>query len=195
MNKTIATYDKHFEDYRKEVQDFWLHFPQETISAFVSRLQGKKVLDIGSGPGDDAQILKKNNLEVICVDGSLSMVNKTKELGFESYQKYFREIDFPDGSFDGIWAYTSLLHVSSEEASEVVGKIYQMLKSGGVFLIGMIEGEFEGDKESWEQSERYFKFYTEKELTDMVSHWGFKRVYQERYKPHSKTYLAQVYLK
>lgn len=195
MNKTISAYEEHSEDYRKEVQDFWLNFPAETITAFASRMSGKKVLNIGSGPGDDAKILRKNGLEVICIDAALSMVNETKELGFESYQKDFRNIDFQNESFDGVWAYTSLLHVPSEEADVVINKIYQILKPGGVFLIGMIEGEFEGDKESWEQSERYFKYYTEKELTDMVEKHGLKKVYQDRYKPNLKTYLSQIYSK
>ncbi|RJQ29091.1 class I SAM-dependent methyltransferase [Candidatus Parcubacteria bacterium] len=168
-----------------------------------AELKDKKIILVNHGKSDlyinTVRISNSKTLiplqKNIFVNSQLDITNYVEDIISEEYQKDFREIDFPNESFDGVWAYTSLLHVSSEEASEVVNKIYHTLKPGGVFLIGMMEGEFEGDKESWEQSERYFKFYTEKELTDMVSRWGFNMVYQERYKPHSKTYLAQVYLK
>lgn len=194
-SSTISTYNKFHEVYDQETVEFWDNFPKDTIKEFVSRLNGKKILDLGSGPGRDAMLLKAEELEVICLDASSEMVKRTKDLGFESVLADMRKLDFPEKSFDGVWAFTSLLHISKDEASKVISKIYKLLKPNGVFLVGMIEGEFEGDveQESMPGAKRYFRFYSERELRELMEGKGFKFEYQGKYTPHSKTYLNQVY--
>jgi ubiquinone/menaquinone biosynthesis C-methylase UbiE len=102
-----------------------------------------------------------------------------------------------DNSFDGVWAYTSLLHISKEEISEVIAKINLTLKPNGIFLIGMIEGDFEGEvgKENMPGEKRYFKFYEREKLKKIISEVGFKLIYEEDYQPHLKVYLNQIYIK
>jgi SAM-dependent methyltransferase len=197
MNTTVQAYENKSQVYHDEVEEFWRDFPQSTVDDFVKKLKGKKVLDLGSGSGRDAVILRDKGLEVVCLDAAAAMVKMTSDLGFESIQIDFEHMQFPDDDFDGVWAYTSLLHVKKEEAQRTISKIHKFLKPEGVFLIGMIEGEFEGDleREGWEGANRYFRFYSDNELTEMVTAVGFKKVFEERYKPHSKTYLSQVYLK
>lgn len=195
VSSTIKTYNKYHQVYNKETKDFWDNFPVTVINSFVNHLKGKKVLDLGSGPGRGALLLKKAGLEVICLDASKEMVKRTRKLGFRSILADFREIPFPENTFDGVWAYTSLLHVSKKEAMEVIRKIKFLLKPRGIFLIGMIEGEFEGDieRDSMPGIKRHFSFYSEDELRRMVESCGFKFEYQEKYIPHSKTYLNQIY--
>jgi len=197
MNKTIRAYEIKSQVYHNETEEFWRNFPTSTVGAFVNRLKGKKILDLGSGSGRDAVILRDKGLEVMCLDAAEAMVKMTSDLGLKSIQTDFEHMQFPDNNFDGVWAYTSLLHVKKDEAQRTIGKIHNYLKPQGVFLIGMIEGEFKGDlvREGWEGANRYFRFYPEKELTETVTAAGFKKVFEERYKPHSKTYLSQVYLK
>ncbi len=40
-------------------------------------------------------------------------------------------MNFFDKEFDGIWVCASLLHVSQEKLSEILGKIRASLKDGG----------------------------------------------------------------
>lgn len=194
-NTTVLTYNKYHEVYDQETVEFWENFPKDTIKEFVSRLKGKKILDLGSGPGRDALLLRNEGLDVICLDASSKMVRRTKKLGFESVLADMRKLDFPEKSFDGAWAFTSLLHISKEEAGKVILKIHELLRPNGVFLIGMIEGDYEGDveRENMPGAKRYFRFYSESELRELVESNGFKFEYQGKYSPHSKTYLSQVY--
>ncbi len=194
---TIQAYNKHADVYHQETENFWANFPTSIIETFTSQLIGKQVLDVGSGSGRDALILKGEGLEITCIDGSKSMVEKTRKLGFKSYLMDFEAMEFPRESFDGVWAYTSLLHVPKTDAEKVLEKIYQILKPSGVFLIGMIEGDFEGEveREGWQGAKRYFRYYSEEELTRMVTGAGFTLSFQEKYKPSSKTYLSQIYTK
>lgn len=197
MNATIDAYNKHADVYHRETEYFWANFPISIIEAFTSRLAGKQVLDVGSGSGRDALILKDRGLAVVCVDAAKAMVERTRELGFKSYLMGFETMKFPKESFDGVWAYASLLHIPKIEAKRVLIKINQILKPAGVFLIGMIEGNFAGkiERDGWQGADRYFRYYGEKELTKMITDAGFTLTFQERYKPSSKTYLSQIYTK
>lgn len=165
------------------------------LNKFAGKLSGQKILDLGSGPGRDALLLKKLGLEVVCVDLSQEMVKRTTNLGFESIKKDIRRLDFPSQSFDGVWAFTSILHITKQEAKKVIEDINKLLKPGGIFLIGMIEGSFKGNvkRETMPEEERYFRFYSESELKEMIENCGFEFVFQNRYTPHSKTYLSQIY--
>lgn len=194
-NVTVATYNKYHEVYDFETVEFWENFPKETLKEFIKRLKGKKVLDLGSGPGRDAVLLRNSGLEVICLDASFEMIRRTKKLGFESVLADMRKLGFPDKSFDGVWAFTSLLHISKSEVEKVLRKLYELLKPNGVLLIGMIEGNFDGnvERESMPGVKRYFRFYSEQELKGLVESENFKFEYQGKYTPHSKTYLSQVF--
>jgi len=194
---TIKTYDRYYKEYDDEVIEFWDNFPLVIIDEFCKKLKGKRILNLGSGSGRDALILRNKGLEVVCCDASREMVRITKQLGFETIESDFCDLNFKDNSFDGIWAYTSLLHIKKEEAQEILKKIYKFIKPDGIFLIGMIEGVFDGEmeRENMPGEKRYFRFYEENEIKDMVEKVGFKFEFQERYKPRSKTYLNQIYIK
>jgi len=194
---TIQAYNKYGQIYDQEVIEFWDNFPKTTIDEFYKRLNGKRILDLGSGSGRDALILKDRGLEVVCVDASTEMVKTTRQLGFETIESDFNNLKLENNSFDGVWAYTSLLHINKEEVKEVLKEIYKSIKPNGIFLVGLIEGVFEGEveRENMPGEKRYFRYYAEKEIREMVDNVGFKFEFQERYTPHSKTYLAQIYTK
>jgi SAM-dependent methyltransferase len=81
------------------------------------------------------------------------------------------DLKFGDGSFDGVWAYTSLLHVSKEKLSVVLSKISDVLKEDGIFYIGMKEGDFEGliKSEKYGGAKRFFSLYKDEELKRLIS--------------------------
>lgn len=194
-NPTIAAYNKYAHVYDSEVVEFWDNFPKEFLREFVSLLSGKRVLNIGSGTGRDALLLKDLGLEVICVDASKSMVDITKELGFESYLADFSNVDFPTESFDGIWAYTSLIHVPKKDARLAIKKFSTLLKPDGIFAIGVIQGDTAGmvERKTMPGSQRYFKNYTKQELKDMIEPIGFTLKFEVDYQPHNSIYLNQLY--
>lgn len=197
INRTIAAYDKYAEIYDQETIEFWEKFPRSVIAEFIKLLPGKRVLNLGSGPGRDALLLREAGLDVLCVDASAEMVRRTQDLGFESTSSDITALDYPNDEFDGIWAYTSLLHVPTDKMITLLHRTRSWLRIHGVLLIGMIEGEFQGEitQDNMPNMKRYFKYYQESELIELISQAGFELRYQERYQPHRKVYLNQLYIK
>lgn len=193
--RTLATYDRYADIYDQEVVDFWEQFPQDFLDRFLGSLSQKRILNVGSGSGRDALLLRSKGLDVVCVDGSGNMVEMTTALGFESYHKEFSEMDFPAHSFDGIWAYTSLIHVPKHEAKEIIATLRTYLKPEGILAVGVIEGKGEGmvERESMPEGERYFKKYTGGELKEMIEPLGFVMVLEQTYQPHNGVYINQLY--
>jgi SAM-dependent methyltransferase len=194
-NSTIATYDQYAQIYDQEVIDFWANFPEAFIDKYISLLPGKRVLNLGSGSGRDALLLRDRGLEVVCLDASKAMVEITNNLGFESHLATFAELGFPKESFDGIWAYTSLIHIPKDEAKEVIKNIRTLLKPDGVFAIGVIQGETASmvERKTMPGAARYFKNYTSEELKAFIEPLGFTFQYEQNYQPHNSIYVNQLY--
>jgi ubiquinone/menaquinone biosynthesis C-methylase UbiE len=193
---TIDTYNKMSEEYDKETADFWDRFPEEVFKYFIEHCKGKRILDLGSGPGRDALILKEIGFDVICLDASQKMVEICQSKGLQTVQADLMSIPFADKEFDGVWAYTSLLHISKNKIDKALIEIKRVLKDGGVFGLGMIEGEEELYRHSSGVSmPRFFAYYQEKELQDKLYEHGFKMIYFHAFKPRTKRYLNYICIK
>ena len=192
--KTIQTYNLMAKEYDEETTGFWRDFPSQIIDQFSKHLNNKgKVLNIGSGPGRDGLILRQKGLGVICLDASESMIDLCKEKGLESVVGDFNNILFPDREFDGVWAYTSLLHVSKEMVEKSMLEIVRVLKNGGIFGLGLIEGDFNDYRESsGVDKPRWFSFYKKEEVETLLNKFNFEIIYFDEFKPASKKYLNFV---
>ena len=192
---TIATYDRYAETYDTEVIEFWQHFPASFTDAFLAALPGKQVLDLGSGSGRDALLLRDRGLAVTCLDASAAMVAMTTRLGFTSYQADFAHIPFTSASFDGVWAYTSLLHIPAADMQRVLRTLHTLIRPDGALALGMIKGDTAGmvERPSMPDAARYFHYYGREEPQKLVEPAGFVFQSEQDYRPHSKTYLNQLY--
>ncbi len=187
--QTIDTYNQLAKKYDEETFDFWDQFPQTFFDKFFELTKGK-VLDVGSGPGRDGLILKKAGLDVICLDASEAMIKLSSEEGLNSVLGDFNNLPFEDKSFDGVWAYTSLLHVPKSEIGRSLGEISRVLKPGGFFGLGLIDGVVEGYCETKKvDSPRWFSFYIKTEVENLLKQFGFEIVYFEQFKPRTHNYL------
>ena len=187
--KTIDTYNKMAKEYDEETVDFWDKFPRTFIDKFVYFVKGK-ILDIGSGPGRDGLILKEKGLEIICLDASESMVKISTEKGLESVVGDLLDIPFSDESFDGVWAYTSLLHISKNNINKAFVEIRRIMKNNGILGLGLIEGNTEEYKQSSGVSmPRLFSLYSKNEIEDVLKKYGFEILYFEAFKPRGNNYL------
>jgi len=187
--QTITTYNELGKEYDEETKDFWENFPRTVVDAFVTSVRGK-VLDIGSGPGRDGLILKTAGLDVVCLDASEAMVKISREKGLESILGDFNDLPFVDNSFDGVWAYTSLLHVPKARIGRPLREIVRVLKPGGMLGLGLIEGESELYRESSGVGKpRWFSFYTKDEIEKFLARYNFRVEHFETFTPGTKNYL------
>jgi ubiquinone/menaquinone biosynthesis C-methylase UbiE len=186
---TVTTYNKLAREYDEETAGFWELFPKSFVDTFALHAKGK-ILDVGSGPGRDALLLIEKGFDVTCVDASSEMVQLSTERGLTSVVGDFMNLPFDDESFDGVWAYTSLLHVSRNDIGKALKEIYRVMKPQGIFALGLIEGETEEYKESSGVNlPRLFTFYKKEEIEALLKEHGFEIIYFEKIKPRSKEYL------
>lgn len=187
--QTIKTYDQMAEEYDAETTVFWEIIPKTFIKAFQKEITGN-VLDVGSGPGRDALVMQEYGIDVTCLDASESMIKMSQARGLKSIKGDFMNLPFDDQSFQGVWAYTSLLHVPKDQIDKALDEITRVLKPKGIFGLGMIEGDFNGYRESsGVNMPRWFSFYTKDELERLLKNHGFDIIYSESFKPKSKDYL------
>lgn len=187
--KTILAYNQMAKRYDEETVDFWNRFPRTFLDKFIEITQGK-VIDIGSGPGRDALLLKEKGFEVICLDAAEAMIAICKEKELQSVLGDFISMPFEDASFNGAWAYTSLLHVSKADLPKALNEIRRVLKERGILGLGLIEGDIEEYRESsGANTLRWFSFYKKKEIQKILEFCGFEIIYFEQFKPGLKNYL------
>lgn len=123
---TIDAYNRYSNVYDAETIQFWQKFPAETVQSFVSRLGGKRVLDLGSGPGRGAQLLRERGALVTCLDAAPAMIQMTMDLGFKSICADMRQMKLTENSFEGVWAYTSLLHLPEADLPAAVRRALRL---------------------------------------------------------------------
>lgn len=160
VNKTLNYYNQNADSFIegtvsvnfKEVQD-----------KFLQMLSGKKILDFGCGSGRDTIYFLKSGFDVTATDGSEELCKYASEYtGIQVKQMLFQDLDDVD-YYDGIWACSSILHLSKNELRIVMNKMSRALKAGGIIYTSFKYGNFEGERNG-----RFFTDFTIDEFTDFV---------------------------
>lgn len=160
VNKTLNYYNQNADSFIegtvsvnfKEVQD-----------KFLQMLSGKKILDFGCGSGRDTMYFLKSGFDVTATDGSEELCKYASEYtGIQVKQMLFQDLDEVD-YYDGIWACSSILHLSKNELRIVMNKMSRALKSGGIIYTSFKYGNFERERNG-----RFFTDFTIDEFTDFV---------------------------
>lgn len=136
----------------------------EIQNAFLSLLpEGALILDFGCGSGRDALEFLKRGYQVEATDGSEEMCRAAAELtGLAVRQMLFQELDEKE-KYDGIWACSSILHLSKPELEDVLERMTAALKINGVIYTSFKYGTFEGERNG-----RYFTDFTEERFAEFI---------------------------
>ena len=136
----------------------------EIQNAFLNLLpEGALILDFGCGSGRDALEFLKRGYQVEATDGSEEMCRAAADLtGLAVRQMLFQELDERE-KYDGIWACSSILHLSKPELGDVLERMTAALKINGVIYTSFKYGAFEGERNG-----RYFTDFTEETFTEFI---------------------------
>ena len=105
------------------------------------------ILDLGCGSGRDTLAFIKKGYNVNAIDYSEALVNKASELtGINIRHQSFYELDDID-QYDGVWACASLLHCDRNRLPEVLKRILNALRRGGVCYMSFKYGNTDREKD------------------------------------------------
>lgn len=169
--ETKRTYNLYPADFDTKFEKHFHKNVKHTADLFISHLPGKTILDLGCGPGNHGVYFKEQGLDALCGDLSEEMVRLCQQKGLKSQIVDIENIDFPAQSFDGIWAYASLLHVPKDRMPAVVQDITGLLKPNGLLALAVKEGKGEGMEthEKYPGTQRWFTYFTDKEIKALFS--------------------------
>jgi SAM-dependent methyltransferase len=121
-----------------------VHFIEESLG--VER--GGALLDLACGTGRHAVELARRGYEVVGLDLSLAMLARAGEDAQERDAKLnfvqgdMRDMTFEE-QFDGVYCWnTSFGYFEEEKNAQVVDRIHRALKSGGLFLLDVVNRDF-----------------------------------------------------
>ena len=160
---SLDYYERYAIPYYEQTIDLDL---SEIMKRFVECLpEGAEVLDLGCGSGRDTKALGEYGFYVTPMDGSAKMCELAEiYTDQEVLHLTFEQMDFKE-VFDGIWACASLVHVPGDEMRDIMRKVMEALKPGGVLYFSVYEGDRDGV-----YGGRYYCDYTEAELRRLLGH-------------------------
>ncbi len=169
-NQTIQYYDQNAVAFVENTRNVDFHPIQDE---FLEKLPtGARILDLGCGSGRDTKYFLERGYEVDAIDGSKELCALASEYtGIPVKCQLFQEFDEVE-KYDGIWACSSLLHLSLGELDDVLYRIEKALKPQGVLYMSFKYGVFEGERNG-----RYFLDFTEEKLNQLLEkHVGLRQL-------------------
>lgn len=143
--------------------------------------KGAKVFEIGSGDGTNAKYIQNLGYEVTASDVADDFINSTKAKGLKTIKFNVLENEFVE-KYSAILAWRVFVHFTKSDVLEVLKKIYDVLEKDGLFIFNAINRETRNLEEEWVDfpneyhmgAERYYKYFSEEELNEIISSTEFK---------------------
>ena len=159
--KTLAYYETNADRFVQTTQNVGF---SEIRDRFLSCLkQGDHILEFGCGSGRDAKAFLEAGYRVTAIDGSKQMCEiASSYIGQKVRCMRFEELDEKE-CYEGIFACASILHARKKDLPELMRKMCDALKPGGVMYVSFRYGDFEGTREG-----RYFSDFTEKSFRELI---------------------------
>ena len=148
--------------------------PDRDLQDFIDGVpKGGRVLDLGCGPGNSAAAMAAAGLITEAWDATPEMVRiAQKAPGVDVRLARFEDLNCSD-QFDGIWSNFALLHAPRADMPSNLDRITQAFKPNGFLHIGLKTGS--GEKR--DAIGRFYSYFSEEELREMLVSRGFEVTY------------------
>ncbi len=160
-NQTLEYYEKNADAYVKDTVsvDF-----TDVQNRFMQALKGLKILDFGCGSGRDTLYFLNEGYDVDAMDGCREFCISASQLtGIPVRHMLFQELNEID-YYDGIWACSSILHVSKKDLKDVFTRMIRALHQDGIIYTSFKYGEYEGERNG-----RYFTDFTIESFKEFIA--------------------------
>ena len=150
-------------DYRRKIWD--------EVLDFVKKIKGR-TLDVGCGNGAVTKLLKN----AVGVDISEKLLEEARRKSSNKFLKAkCEDLPFDDNEFDNVLLIAVLHNLKKTSRSKCLSEIHRVLKKKGKLFLSVWCKYKNGVKYiAWgKTSKRYYYFFKEKELRDLLTSSGF----------------------
>lgn len=139
--------------------------PQAVLDDFLTRLPpGAKVLELGTGGGQDAAYMLSKGFDALPTDASPELAAEAeRRLGRPVMRMRFNEL-VADTAYDGVWASAALLHAPAAELTGDLRRVHRALRRNGWFFASFKAGEGEG-------RDRLGRYYNYPDRDSLFAHY------------------------
>ncbi|MEO6687849.1 MAG: class I SAM-dependent methyltransferase [Dokdonella sp.] len=147
-HRTVQAYEGYARTYAEVVPTQPSGLDEEALRRMVAMVApGGCVLEVGSGPGWDADYVESLGVAVRRTDVTAAFRELQAERGKQVAALDILQDD-PGGPYDGVMALCVLLHIERDAIDSVLRRFADSLRVDGVVLLSIREGE----GESWDGS-------------------------------------------
>lgn len=134
----------------------------------------RTLLEIGTGPGQDAAAFVAAGLAVAGVDLSAEHTRLARDVGVDAQVASVLGLPYPDGAFSAGWTMSTLLHVANTDFDAAMAEITRVLAPGALLAVGLWGGE---DREGPNERDtieppRFFSIRSDDRLAAMLAPFG-----------------------
>jgi ubiquinone/menaquinone biosynthesis C-methylase UbiE len=191
--QTINTYNQIAADYAAEAETR----PQEIErNEFIAMLPPNgSILDVGCGSGKETAFFMSQGFKVIGIDLSEALLAEAKKIHSELTVRLMdmRKLDFPDQTFDGVWANASILHLDRIDVLPTIKEFTRVLKKGGICYVFVKEGQGETLKAEEKSlgKLRFFTYFSLEEIEKYFKSAGLNIIKSYSYNGQDRDPLAR----
>lgn len=176
--RTVESYELIADDYARETAGS-SRVLSGGLDRLVATMPGAHVLEIGSGPGWDADTLEEAGLTVLRTDVTQAFLDGQRSRG-KTVERLDAIADDLGGPFDAVVALHVLQHVEADDLVTVLAKVAGALRPGGGFLVSIPLGDDAGF-EIGESGRSYYRaLRTEADFVATLARAGFTVEWRER---------------
>ncbi len=153
-----------------------------------------RLLEIGSGPGWDADWLEERGLTVRRTDGAESFVQLQAARGRQAERLDVMH-DPLGGPYDGVVALHVLQHVEREMLPSVFARIAEAIRDGGVFLLALREGEGESAEIGSKGNEYYVALWPRAQIIAVLAGLGLDLLWSHSFDGRDGRWMSGLFRK
>ena len=159
---------------------------REKLQAFIKTnldtiQKGSKIFEIGSANGENAKYIKQLGYDMTASDIADDFINAIKSQDVKTIKFNILEDNFNE-KYSAVFCWRVFVHFTKEDVYEALKKIYDTLEKDGLFIFNVMNSENKVVNEEWVDfsneyhmgAERYYRYFSEKELDEMITKIGYQ---------------------